>query len=332
MSTTCRNASRTGWWRRHALVLALIAALAALAAGPAAADDLSPDELLARYQPVLVFDLSERFRPTAVEDFLADAELQRQGPGGTYQAAEMPPPGLPVDGEGWRLDHRGCTPAGGLAAVGCYAAAQTGPSVVYGRHEVRAGTIVLQYWLFYDHNYWSLQYPPSGFAWQAHEGDWEVVSVVLDAEQSPVEAAYSQHCTGERRAWAGVQKQGGTHPVVYVATGSHANLFAPGLHPIALQCYPPPIRAILQQNGITPLDFVVMPGVVLGPGTSEIVRIHDNAPRWLRFPGTWGEAQFVNIPAPVGPGIVPFGTSPEGPQAHDVWADPLGTIAGYPAA
>ncbi|MGL6280111.1 MAG: hypothetical protein ACRC50_11210 [Gaiella sp.] len=153
---------------------------------------------------------------------------------------------------------------------------------------------------------------------------------MLDAEQNPVEAAYSQHCTGERRDWTTVPTQGGTHPVVYVATGSHANLFAPGRHPIALTCYPAPIRAILQQHSITPLDFAAIPAASLGPGTTTIERVSDNAPRWLRFPGTWGEEQYVNIPAPVGPGIVPLGTSPVGPQAHDVWVDPLGTISGYP--
>jgi hypothetical protein len=310
-------------------VLAALAALVAVLAAPAHAVELSPDELLAQYQPVTVFDATEAFTPTSVDDFLADADLQLRGDDGVYHAADIPPAGLPVHGNGWRLDHRGCTPAGGLAAVACYTAAADGPSVVYGRHEVQAGTIVLQYWFFYADNFWSLQYPPSGFAWQAHEGDWEVVSVVLDEEQNPVEAAYSQHCTGEKRSWANVQKAG-THPVVYVATGSHANLFAPGLHAISLGCYPPEIRAILEQNNVTPFDFLVVPGLTLGPGSTAIERVHDNAPRWLRFPGTWGEDQFINIPPPIGPGTVPFGTSPVGPAFQDDWLDPLGTIAGYP--
>jgi hypothetical protein len=309
-------------------LLALLAAASASAFGQP--EELSPAELLARYQPITVLDATERFRPTSVEEFLADADLQRLDDDGTYQAVELSPAGLPVSAEPWRLDHRGCTPAGGLAAVGCYAAAAGGPSVVYGRHDVRAGKIVLQYWLFYDANFWSLTYPPSGFAWQAHEGDWEVVTVVLDLEQRPIEAGYSQHCSGERRPWAGVTRRDGTHPLVYVASGSHANLFAPGQHTIPLSCYPRPIQAILQANNITPRDFAVAPGAQLGPGTTAIERIHDNSPRWLRFSGTWGEAQYVNIPAPVGPGIVPFGTSPVGPQQHDVWIDPLTTIAGYP--
>jgi hypothetical protein len=314
---------------RLALLAALVAAAASFAA-PAQADELSPDELLARYQPITVLDRTDPLQPTSVDDFLADADLQLRAANGLFEAVDVPPPGLPVHGEGWRLDHRGCSPAAGLAAVGCYAAAADSASVVYGRYEVRGGTTVLQYWFFYTDNFWSLQYPPSSFAWQAHEGDWEVVTVVLDEAQNPVEAAYSQHCTGERRSWTDVRKQG-THPVVYVATGSHANLFAPGLHPISLSCYPPEIRELLQQAGVTPFDFLVIPGRVLGPGTTAIERVHDNAPRWLRFPGTWGEAQFVNIPPPIGPGIVPFGTSPVGPAFQDDWLDPLGTIAGYPA-
>lgn len=314
---------------RPICIAVLAAAIAAALAAPAHAGKPSPSELLARYQPVTVLDRTEAFAPSSVEEFLADADLERRREDGSYDVVAGSPRWLPVHGDGWRLNHRGCSPAGGLAAVGCYAAAAGGPSVVYGRHRVRAGTTVLQYWLFYDYNFWSLQYPRSNVAWQAHEGDWEVVTIVLDKEQNPVEAAYSQHCTGERRPWGSVEKNG-THPVVYIATGSHANLFAPGLHPIPLACYPPEIRAILQQAGITPFDFLVSPGRVLGPGTTAIERVWDILPLWIWFPGTWGEAQFVNIPPPLGPGTAPLGTSPVGPQDHDVWVDPLGTIAGYP--
>jgi hypothetical protein len=57
----------------------------------------------------------------------------------------------------------------------------------------------------------------------------------------------SQHCTGERRRRARVERwHGTTHPVVYVANGSHANLFAAGEHPIAQQCVPPQAIQLLQ--------------------------------------------------------------------------------------
>lgn len=54
----------------------LIAAISGVASGSARADGLSPDELLAAYQPVTVLDASELFAPTAVGDFLADATLE----------------------------------------------------------------------------------------------------------------------------------------------------------------------------------------------------------------------------------------------------------------
>jgi hypothetical protein len=310
------------------VILATLAAVlcAAVAAPQSRAEGLSPDELLARYQPVIVLDAREAFVPTAVDGFIAGSQLQLLGREG-YRPVETDPAGLPVRGSGYRLDLTGCSPAAGLFAVSCYAAGADSPSVVYGRYDVRAGAIVLQYWLFYEDNFWSLQYPPTNLVWQAHEGDWEVVSVVLDAAQQPVVAAYSQHCTGERRSWGAVPKAGGDHPLVFVATGSHANLFAPGLHPISLACYPQAAVDFFRAFGVVPLDFNV-PGRALGPGTTAVERVHDNAPRWIRFPGTWGEAQYIHAPAPIG--TVAFGTSPVGPAFHDVWIDPLGTIARYP--
>ena len=311
---------------RFAASAAVLAAAATVAA-PASAE-LSPDELLGRYQPVTVLDAFERFAPTTVDGFVAGSGLQQLGAGGLFEPVEMPHPGLPVHGDGWRLDRAGCSAVFGFAGLGCYDALETGPSAVYGRHDVRAGTIVLQYLLFYEFNIWSLKYPPSPLVWQSHEGDWEVVTVVLDEEQNPVEAAYSQHCTGQRKPWAAVQRMG-DHPVVYVASGSHANMFAPGVRPIAASCIPPPALALLQQLGIIALDVAnPVGGRTLGPGTTAIERIHDNAPRWVRFPGTWGETQWLFAP-PFG--TVPLGAGPEGPAFHDVWVDPLGTIAGYVA-
>jgi len=309
------------------LALAALAVLAAVVAPQALAS--SPDELLARYQPITVLDASERFAPTSVDGFVAGSELQQLDSGGAYQAVPAGPAGLPVHGDGWRLDRSGCVPFTGLAAVACYDAGDTGPSTVYGRYEVRAGTIVLQYWLFYEFNFWSLQYPPTNLVWQAHEGDWEVVSIVLDDKETPLEAAYSQHCTGQRRDWATVQKLG-DHPLVFVAAGSHANLFAPGVRPIAPACIPVQAAAFFRAFGVIPLDVSnPVGGRTFGPGTAAVERVHDNEPRWLRFSGTWGETQWLHAPAPIG--TVPFGASPEGPAFHDVWNDPLGTIATYPS-
>jgi hypothetical protein len=310
------------------LVAAAVAAVAATLAAPVAGAGTAPDELLSRYQPVTVLDRFELFAPTTVDGFVDGSELQRLQPDGSYAAAYRQKSRLPSHGDGWRLDRTGCSAFLGFAALGCYDALDAGPSAVYGRHEEVGGTTVLQYWLFYEFNLWSLQYPPSPLVWQSHEGDWEVVTVVLDEDEAPVEVAYSQHCTGQRRPWAAVQRMG-DHPVVYVASGSHANLFAPGVRPIAPACVPPQAAAFLASLGIVPLDVAnPVGGRVLGPGTTAVERITDRSPSWSRFPGTWGETQWLSAPPPIG--TVPFGAGPEGPALHDVWADPLGTIAGYP--
>ena len=105
-----------------------------------------------------------------------------------------------------------------------------GASVVYGRVARPPGAIVLQYWYFYYDNTYSYAYPPSNFIWQAHEGDWEVVNVVLSEDEEPQFVGYSQHCRGQRRSWSD-DPQLDTHPVVHVAAGSHANYFSAGAHP-----------------------------------------------------------------------------------------------------
>src|SRR5262249_60313620 len=90
--------------------------------------------------------------------------------------------------------------------------------------------------------------PPSDFVWQAHEGAWEDVNVVLSAAEAPQEVGYSQHCSGQTRAWASTPVSGDTHPVVHVALGSHANYFKAGTQPINGACIPPEAGAVLQDN------------------------------------------------------------------------------------
>ena len=63
---------------------------------------------------------------------------------------------------------------------------------------------------------------------QYHEGDWEAVTVGLSADR-PLFVDWSAHCAGEWRPFAGatlVADAGGerTHPVSWIALGSHANL------------------------------------------------------------------------------------------------------------
>lgn len=86
----------------------------------------------------------------------------------------------------------------------------------------------LQYHFFYAFNDWRLA--ANGI--NHHEGDWEMVAVYLKNDQ-PYSLLLSQHGTGAMVLWQDVrcvkEKDGQetTHPLIYVALGSHANYSRP---------------------------------------------------------------------------------------------------------
>ena len=332
--------------RRASWVAALTSALAALVAVPAAlASATTPDaQLLQTYQPVLVFHPAEPFRPTKVQSFVADSRLERFT--GTNQQQlpldafwtvvdEEPEPGeLGSLAPGvYRLDQVGCEADAPLAGLACYAQAWgegSGGDAVYGRVVRTETRTVLQYWLFYYHNPLLLPPTPFGTFWQSHEGDWEVVNVVLGPDGEPLEAAYSQHCSGQRRPWDDVERREGTHPVAYVGLGSHANFFEPGagalgLVPLSPACIPP---------FVPPLPFLQIADQVLaGPSGSETIhRIEGTS--WSVFPGRWGESEYFFTPVPLGPvpagTAVPVGLAPASPPFQANWN--VQTVLAWPAS
>jgi hypothetical protein len=86
----------------------------------------------------------------------------------------------------------------------------------------------LQYHYFYAFNDWRLA--ANGI--NHHEGDWEMVAVYLKNDE-PYSLLLSQHGTGAMELWQDVHcvkdKDGRetTHPLIYVALGSHANYSKP---------------------------------------------------------------------------------------------------------
>jgi hypothetical protein len=336
-----RRGTRIRW---SVVACALCVVLGSAAPSPAA----TPAQLLARYQPVTVLHPIEVFTPTAVDGFLGSTVLEQRGANGTWAPSEQPPSPLPTsDPPGctssaasacWRLDVPSCTPAGGLAAVACYGGLEkTKPpaNVVYGAYLPRGDRIALQYWYWYWYDFWSGTRPATDYVWQAHEGDWEVVTVLLDRSEKPLLAGYSQHSCGKRRAWARVPRwHGTTHPLVYVALGSHANYFSPGVQAIDLrqQCYPPAGATILRYLLGEVLEYTAV-GRRFGPPAhgvtrQSLVRITAASPQWMAFPGYWGEDNVLHAPDPFGTRDV--GPGPAGPVFHALWRDPFGTLLRWP--
>jgi hypothetical protein len=301
-------------------VLVAVAALLTAGAGTAAAP--SPQALLARYAPLIVLHPAERFQPVPVDGFLADSDVQARQADGTWATVAGPLPGG-ADGP-WRLDQRLCRTRDGLAAVDCYAMAEAAHGArptVYGAYHRRGDRIALQYWLFYPLNPYSPEVPPNPLFAQVHEGDWELVTVILDRTGRPVTAGYSRHCGGARRAWKDVPKKG-LRPVVYVALGSHANYFRPGSFPLDKRCWPEQAVIVFENYGKPLRDFA-------GSGRSvspRLSRVTAGSPPWMRFPGAWGEDQIVFFPQ----ATFTFGVGPTGPAFKRIWKDPIGVPLSWP--
>ncbi len=124
------------------------------------------------------------------------------------------------------------------------------PNAIYGRlvrtpliweGALHRDAVVLQYWLPYYVNHLSIlktDLQGKSWIWSAgnyHEGEAENIAIVLISGPrglEPLCAAYSKHFKGTAEPWENVRKHAPdgiptTHPVVYVANGSHASFFSP---------------------------------------------------------------------------------------------------------
>ena len=169
------------------------------------------------------------------------------------------------------------------------------------------GKLALQYWLFYVFNDWN----------NLHEGDWEMVQLDFDAataadalEHPPVQVGYSQHEGAERAVWGDhkLELQGGTHPVVHPAAGSHANFYGESLY-----------LGSSASEGVGCDDtrgptFDVRPVVHTIPSDPQAAA---RADPWITFEGRWGELR----PA--------FFNGPTGPNLKEQWTEPITWSEGW---
>ncbi len=189
-----------------------------------------------------------------------------------------------------------------------YAAAQglkptTYAHIVVDEEEHR---VVIQYWLWWYFNDWN----------NLHEGDWEVVQVVFEADSiegalsaEPIRYAYAQHGGGEL-ADPGDRKLRlvDGHPVIYPAAGSHATHYEQELYlgwgenGTGFGCdnsRPPGTE--------TPLEVVVVPN---DPDP-------DSDLGWATFGGRWGERQPWEF------------NGPRSPNLTRRWSDPVADMANW---
>ncbi len=152
---------------------------------------------------------------------------------------------------------------------------------VYGR---RTGPW-LQYWLFFAENLQDRGILRTG----RHEGDWEMVQYKL-RDGRPVRAVYAQHARAESCGYGHVRRSGG-RPVVFLARGSHAAYFVPGVRD---RMWPDPND---EADGRGPR---VRP---------RLVRVSEDRPPWMAYDGRWGDSRAGWVPgemdSPRGPAFQP---------------------------
>jgi hypothetical protein len=168
------------------------------------------------------------------------------------------------------------------------------PNKVHGRVVLQNGATWLQYWFF-------MYYDDPGFLdLGTHEGDIEMIQILLDAAGQPAEVSYAQHRSGVRAPWSEVELKDGA-PIVYSARGTHASMLRSGS-----------LRS--DRSFLTDHNDARGPCVQL-----DLVPLSLEQTPWAFWPGHWGGTK---------PGEVVLGqigieaNSPAGLTQHGAWQDP----------
>ncbi len=311
--------------RAGLLGLLLIAALVGLRSPGGSAQSDPAQELADRYVPVAVLRdqtgpcdrNGEGYFPAPVESVLGNPDVALKITDSPSSATDTIVKMGPTAEDIANLDDRYYLDfPGNPRRPGCtfetdfkeYAAEQGLKPTTYAHIVVdeEAHRVVIQYWLWWYFNDWN----------NLHEGDWEMVQVVFDADSiegalasEPIRYAYAQHGGGELAEpdSAKLHLEDG-HPVIYPAAGSHATHYEQELY------------LGWGENGTGFGCDNARP-----PGTAEplvaIVVPNDPDPNsefgWATFGGRWGERQPWEF------------NGPRSPNLTRRWADPISDMANW---
>lgn len=257
---------------------------------------MTPDELLVRFKPQLLYDSQEAFFADSAEQMTANPgnQLRRAGGQVVAEGAELTLALLAAARYANGVDVEADDMLGiqGTDYRTQYARLREArPDLrnrIYGHARADGeGRLWLQYWFWYFYNDYHLA---ADFG--LHEGDWEMVQIRMQGDDPDI-AVYAQHAYAEMRAWADVEKTADGRPRVYPGRGSHASYYEPGLYD-------------------TEGWFDIADGKRETPDLALEV-IGDGAPPWALWPGFWGDTKahfFLDD------------QSPRGPSQHDQWGDP----------
>jgi len=250
--------------------------------------DSKEKQLALKYEPYLHFAAGEKFFPTDANYHITNSELYEKKSDDSNELIERFPDVATIaqyTTENYFLNNT----LGGYKEIAedYKQNRESFGDKIYAHVTSEAGYIVVQYWFFYAFNPGTLN---------QHQGDWEMIEIVLDSTETPQYAVYSQHHAGEMADWKDVEKVDETHPRVYVALGSHASYF---------RSY---------QGKLGTESDIVGNAYTLKPEDLEIVYLgekgtgkHPSSQDWLDFGGKWGNwaklaDAYMGAAGPSGPG------------------------------
>lgn len=225
-----------------------------------------------RFAPEVRLHPEERYFPSSVSWFLQRTSL-RDAPG--IGASFLH---IPDDANRQRVR------AGDLDTAKTYVHART-----HGDDELD-----IQYWFFYPYNGPLIGGPAGG----AHEGDWEHITVRLDASWRRIQKVFfaAHDAEGRWHAPENIAFSHETHPVVYSARYGHAS-------------YP---SAGLQSRGMLPADRTADGGAIWQTWHAFKIIADPTGTRsdlaWLDFAGRWGRPGTL-FSGPHGPAFQAYWTS-----------------------
>jgi len=246
------------------------------------------DYLVEQYAPILYFEKEETCFPVEVDYFIDNSVLydSENNNIGSVTGEDL----VMYTTKGYYLDNQKGTVCDDGVIEDYQSMENALGYTVYTHVDTSSDSIVIQYWFFYVFNKGTMN---------IHEGDWEMVQVVISGE-TPSEVMYSQHHGGQKALWDQVERDG-DHIKVYVSRGSHANY----------------LRSYSGKFGIAN-DIVAADGKVLDPTDYTLELIETQG--WLYYAGLWGEY--------AGPEAALRGqVGPSGPmyrESGEMWSDPLG--------
>ncbi len=266
----------------------------------------TPEALAALYAPVIRLHRDEFYRVDPVELTMNTATLDRGNTGAlrahpaAIDLAEAAQTEAQLDLPGTTTNAlRDLYPDTQEAPdpVAYYTVTKMGvPSV---EENAPAGHVVIQYYMHFFADEWAV----SMLGGHRHEGDWEMLQVLLNNSLQPYQMTLTQQWQmardggipgGASRGWEDVEKMDNTHPVVFAGGGGHSLYFAPGsvqydmgpeAHDGLGEWLIPSIEGAYtvttSYTNIKPLTLEFLPRLT----EAEVQP-------WLFFAGAWGQRDF----------------------------------------